>query len=219
VTPGGPDTGAHWDSVYTARPPETMSWFQARPATSLRLLEAFLPGRGSVLDVGAGRSLLAETLLDSGWPDVTVLDVSTQALDALTARLDRHREALTVVAADLLSWQPVRTWDAWHDRAVFHFLTDPTDRAHYRAVASAAVAPGGVLVIGTFAADGPTRCSGLPTVRYDPATLAAQFEPAFALEHSETEHHVTPAGAAQPFTWAVLRRAPSPGDHGDTQRG
>ena len=108
--------------------------------------------------------------------------------------------------ADVLSWKPERTYDAWHDRAVFHFLARPDQREQYAATASRAVIPGGVLVLGTFAVDGPTQCSGLPTSRYDDAALAEVFAPGFTVEHSEREEHVTPGGAVQPFTWVVLRR-------------
>jgi hypothetical protein len=107
----------------------------------------------------------------------------------------------------VLTWQPGRTYDAWHDRAVFHFLVQPEQREQYVATASRAVPSGGILVLGTFASDGPTQCSGLPTSRYDADALAAVFAPGFTLEHSEREEHVTPGGAVQAFTWVVLRRS------------
>jgi SAM-dependent methyltransferase len=225
----GENATEHWDSVYGTKATDEVSWYQRHLTTSLRLLTSVSSPRGAVIDVGAGASTLADSLLDSGWSDVTALDVSSTALAVVRDRLhDHHRdhhddhlgahddhggdrparpeEAVSFVVADILSWQPGRTYDAWHDRAVFHFLVRPDQREHYVATASRAVRPGGVLILGTFAADGPTRCSGLPTSRYDANALATAFAPDFRLEHSEREEHVTPGGAVQPFTWAVLRR-------------
>ncbi|HVA59406.1 MAG TPA: class I SAM-dependent methyltransferase [Mycobacteriales bacterium] len=196
----------HWESVYGSRALDELSWFQASPAVSLRLLQQAAPQTGSVIDVGAGASTLADLLVEAGWADVTVLDVSASALSAVRARLGPRADRVSFVAADLLSWQPRRSYDVWHDRAVFHFLVAPADQARYVALAGRAVATGGALVLGSFAADGPTRCSGLPITRYDPETLADAFAPAFRLEHAEREEHVTPGGSIQPFSWVVLRR-------------
>ena len=193
----------HWDAVYVEKGPQTVSWFQREPAVSLRLLRELAPPPASVIDVGAGASLLADRLLDGGWTDVTVLDVSAAAGALVRKRLG---DAVQVITADVLSWTPPRTYDACHDRAVFHFLTSPQDRARYVGVATAAVRQGGALVLGTFAADGPEQCSGLPTARYAPEELAAQFDDAFDLERSESEQHTTPWGAVQHFTWVGLRR-------------
>jgi SAM-dependent methyltransferase len=200
------DPAHHWDAVYGGHPPPELSWYQERAATSLRLLELAEPGHGAVLDVGAGASPLVDALRLEGWPDVTVLDVSHEALDLVRARLGERAPEVSFVVADLLSWEPDRAYRVWHDRAVLHFLTTADERARYVEAATRAVAPGGALVVGVFATDGPSQCSGLPTVRYDAGTLAALFAPAFVLEHHEREEHVTPWGAVQPFTWAVLRR-------------
>jgi len=215
----------HWDTVYGTKATDEVSWFQRQPMTSQRLLTSVSSPSGAVIDVGAGASTLVDTLLDTGWSDVTVLDVSAKALalvrDRVSDRVDRVSDRVgeqphdlprkrpgstSFVVADVLSWQPERTYDAWHDRAVFHFLVLPEQRDQYVATASRAVRSGGVLILGTFAADGPTQCSGLPTARYDADGLAAVFGPGFSLEHSEREEHRTPGGAVQPFTWAVLRR-------------
>jgi SAM-dependent methyltransferase len=200
------DTNAdHWDGVYGSRPLDSVSWHQAEAATSRRLITMVAGPQDSVIDVGAGASTLAEELLDDGWSDVTVLDVSARALEEVRARL-RHRSGVGFVVADLLGWDPERSYDVWHDRAVFHFLTEAEQRQAYVATALRALGPGGALVLGAFAADGPTSCSGLPTARYDVEELVAQLGPAFELVHSEREEHRTPAGAVQPFTWVVLRR-------------
>ncbi len=196
----------HWDGVYATKGPDRVSWFQARPATSLRLLEAFGETPGSVIDVGAGASTLVDELLARGWSDITVLDVSHEALDLVRTRLARRGLAATAVACDLLTWEPERTYDVWHDRAVLHFLTQPQDRARYVETAARVVKPGGHLVIGAFAEDGPTHCSGLATARYSADDLASVFSADFELVHSEREGHHTPDGKAQSFTWAVMRR-------------
>lgn len=192
----------HWDGVFASRAVEDVSWFQREPAVSLRLLGEHAAGR-AVLDVGAGRSELADRLLGLGFADVTVLDVSERALTAVRERLgDRVRYVVT----DLLAWTPVRRYGAWHDRAVFHFLTDLDEQARYVGLAGETVEPGGVVVLGAFAEDGPQSCSGLPTARWSAEALAERFGPLFSLVHAEREEHVTPAGVVQPFTWVVLRR-------------
>ena len=158
-----------------------------------------------MIDIGAGASILVDVLLDAGWQDVTVLDVSAAALTTVRNRLGEGAEAVTFIAADVRSWQPNRTFDAWHDRAAFHFLVEQADRDRYVAMATHSVTPGGVVVLAVFAEDGPTECSGLPTSRYDTDELVCAFGPAFALEHAEREEHATPFGTIQPFSCVVLR--------------
>ncbi|HVX23410.1 MAG TPA: class I SAM-dependent methyltransferase [Acidimicrobiales bacterium] len=199
--------GAHWDAVYTTKATDDVSWFQSEPATSLDLLSRWAPPGGSIVDVGAGTSTLVDRLADAGSFDVTLVDVSAEALDVVRRRLDDRAGRVSFEVADIRSWVPTRTFDAWHDRAVFHFLVEPDDQQAYVRLASTAVAPGGVVVLATFAADGPATCSGLPTARYDADDLARLFAPAFVLEHHHREEHVTPWGAVQPFSWVVLRRA------------
>jgi hypothetical protein len=185
---------------------EELSWFQARPATSVRLVESAIPVTGSVLDVGAGTSTLVDELLADSFEDLTVLDVSAAALHIVERRLAQRAQRVNLVHADVLGWHPVRTFDVWHDRAVFHFLSRAEDRARYVQVASQAVGASGTLIVATFASDGPSRCSGLPVSRYGAADLAAEFEPGFEPVHDEHEEHRSPAGVVQPFTWVVLRR-------------
>jgi SAM-dependent methyltransferase len=202
----------HWSDVYRTKDADHVSWFQAHPTVSLRLLTGVVPRPVSVIDVGAGASLLIDALLDAGFSDVTVLDVSELALTlvhqrlAVRPRLADRQERVSFIVADLLNWTPLHQWDAWHDRAVFHFLTDERDRAKYVDLATRAVAPGGTVVIGAFALDGPERCSGLETARYDAEGLAEQFSGAFVLERSEQEVHRTPGGVEQSFAWVALRR-------------
>ncbi|HVU74569.1 MAG TPA: class I SAM-dependent methyltransferase [Mycobacteriales bacterium] len=198
-------TAPHWDAVYAAKTAADLSWTQPEPAASLRLVTGAVPAPGSVIDIGAGTSTLIEHLLAAGYPDLTALDVSAHALALAQQRLGPTAEQVCWLVADLLAWEPSRTYDGWHDRAVIHFLVDPHDRDRYIALATRAVAGGGAIVIGTFAADGPAQCSGLPTARYDADALGALFAPTFALEHTEREQHQTPWGVPQSFTWVVLR--------------
>ena len=196
----------HWDDVYRTRAVTDVSWFQVEPTTSMELIADVDPRPRSVIDVGAGASVLVDSLLDAGIADLAVLDVSAEALDQVRTRLGDRADGVSFVVADLLEWDPERQWDLWHDRAVFHFLVDRADQERYVATAAAAVSRGGHVVIAAFAPDGPDRCSGLPAARHDAESIAAVFSPAFVLELSEREVHTTPAGVEQPFTWAVLRR-------------
>lgn len=201
----GQQTEAHWQGIYRDKSPDEVSWFQRDAAVSRRLI-AEVPG--SVVDVGAGASVLVDQLLATGRTDLTVLDVSAAALDVTRQRLGDAARHVSFVTANVMQWRPERTFDCWHDRAVFHFLTEPEDQAQYAETASGAVHAGGIVVLGTFASDGPTHCSGLPVARYDPPDLARVFAGAFVLEHSEREEHVTPWGVTQSFTWVTLRRLP-----------
>ncbi|HEY5273600.1 MAG TPA: class I SAM-dependent methyltransferase [Acidimicrobiales bacterium] len=197
----------HWDDVFETRADDEVSWYQIDPAISLRLLTRWAsPTTASMIDVGAGTSTLVDDLLELGWHDVTVLDISEAAVSKVRDRLGPRAEAVKFVVTDVRSWQPDRTYDAWHDRAVFHFLTEEADRDHYVAIATDALEPGGTIVLATFAANGPTECSGLPTCRYSPEELIAIFDGAFLLEQVEREEHPTPFGTIQPFSWVVLRR-------------
>lgn len=199
----------YWDDVYNRRGERAVSWFAERPVTSLELLDVAQVGlRMSVIDVGAGASRLVDALLARGHRDVSALDVSDQGLAVARARLGARAEQARWIVTDLLDWQPGRRFDVWHDRAVFHFLTDARERARYVTVLDAAIGGDGVLVIGTFAADGPQACSGLPTSRYSSEQLLAVLGgPTRWVELGRRrEHHITPDGVEQVFTWLALRR-------------
>jgi len=160
-----------------------------------------------VVDVGGGASTLVEHLVDAGFARVTVLDLSATVVDQVAARLAPEAAGrVSLVCTDLLDWHPAERVDVWHDRAVFHFLTDPAAIERYVALAAATVRPDGTLVLGAFAADGPRSCSGLPSNGYQPDTLAGLFSWEFELLAEEREEHHTPAGAIQAFTWITLRR-------------
>ena len=202
------EPASSWDATYSGAAEDQLSWYQAAPTASLELLDALhvLPTH-SVLDVGGGTSRLVDELLDRGFEDVAVLDVSALALDRARRRLGPQAAAVTWIHTDLLTWTPPRTYDVWHDRAVFHFLTAPADQQRYRQCLRSALAAGGHGVVGAFAADGPTHCSGLPVVRYtDQDLIDALGEEGLAVLGTRRELHKTPSGATQPFTWVALER-------------
>ncbi len=198
----------HWNDIYARKREDEVSWYQQEATLSLELVArcGLTPG-AKVLDVGGGAGRLVDGLLDRGFADVTVLDVSEQALLKARARLGARAERVQWVVADVTTFQPTGRYDLWHDRAVFHFLTSPAERAAYVAALERAVAPGGHVIVGTFAPDGPKRCSGLEVVRYDAAGLAAALGPSFTLVEEARQEHVTPAGKAQAFTFVRLVRA------------
>ncbi|MCP5367692.1 MAG: class I SAM-dependent methyltransferase [Hyphomicrobiales bacterium] len=197
---------AHWDRVYGARAPHEVTWYQPGLRGSLDMIDGLGLAPGArVVDVGGGASTLARDLLDRGLA-VTVLDVSPAALDHARAALGPRAGDVTWIAADVTAWEPEQRYDLWHDRAVFHFLTAAADRAAYAAAARRAVAPGGALVLATFALNGPETCSGLPVVRYDGAALVRALGDGFALVRETREAHVTPRGGTQPFCRVLLRR-------------
>lgn len=202
-TMGGFDPVRHWDATYDTRGATGVSWYQQQPNVSLELIGEVATNGGSAIDVGGGESLLVDRLLERGFGDVTVLDVSPVALTA--ARLRVKDSSVTWLHADLCKWRPERTYRVWHDRAVFHFLTTPSDRATYLAALSGGTAPGSTVIIGTFALDGPKSCSGLPVVRYSTATLAAILGERYEVVATREERHVTPSGGVQPFTWLAAR--------------
>ncbi|MHB8680641.1 MAG: class I SAM-dependent methyltransferase [Acidimicrobiales bacterium] len=197
-----------WDAAYRDLGTGGVSWAQPEPTVSLELFERLGIGTdAAVLDVGGGASVLVDALIARGFEDVTVLDISQVALDAVRDRIGAEAPA-DLVRADLLEWTPERRYDVWHDRAVFHFLVDETDRRRYVALLRAALRPGGHAVVATFAMDGPRSCSGLPVARYSTLALTKALGEGFTLVESTTEEHRTPAGVVQPFTWVALRRGP-----------
>jgi trans-aconitate methyltransferase len=198
------DTQSHWDKAYTEKAENQVSWFQAVPARSLAMIAAASP-RGSVIDVGGGASRLVDALLEAGHGDVTVLDISQAALAKAKARLGEKAARVDWICADITEWRPARQWDNWHDRALFHFLTEAEAQDAYLAALKAATHPGSAVILSSFAPDGPERCSGLPVQRYSPTDLARRLGPGFALYDQAAEHHVTPWGSVQQFTYAAFR--------------
>jgi 2-polyprenyl-3-methyl-5-hydroxy-6-metoxy-1,4-benzoquinol methylase len=198
---------AHWENVYQTKGEREVSWFQESPAISLDLIRATgVKMDASIIDIGGGASRLADALLDAGFQAITILDLSEKALLTSKARLGEQSAKVKWVAADVTVWQPSEIYDVWHDRAAFHFLTDPRDRAAYAERVLRAVRPGGHVIIGTFAPDGPERCSGLPVVRYDAASLGNILGPSFELVESRNHAHQTSTGTIQRFQFSRFRR-------------
>ena len=201
------DTRKHWDEVYRSKAESEVSWFQERPERSLTMIEAVAPDRSTpIVDIGGGASRLVDGLLTAGYADVTVLDVSAAALDKSRTRLGPNAARINWIVADVTQWRPRRAWRLWHDRAVFHFLTDAASQDAYIRTLEQGTLPDATVIIATFALDGPERCSGLPVQRYRADTLAARLGPCFMLVKQEIETHLTPKGAEQRFQYSILKR-------------
>ena len=198
---------AHWQNVYQTKGERDVSWFQEAPEISLDLIRATgADTAASIIDVGGGASRLVDALLDAGYRSITVLDLSEKALATSRARLAARGAQASWVVADVTAWQPSAAFDVWHDRAAFHFLTEPKDRAAYGERVRKAVRPGGHVIIGTFALDGPERCSGLPVVRHDDSSIGEVLGRTFKLAESRRHDHRTPGGSVQRFQFSRFRR-------------
>ena len=196
----------HWEAVYRDRAPELVTWYQEHPALSLSFIAATGLGSGAgVVDVGGGCSLLTDYLIDQGYTNITVLDLSSIAMGYARQRLGDRAEEVTWIEGDVLEYRFDTTFDVWHDRAVFHFLTDPADRALYRETLERTLKPDGRVVIATFAVGGPSRCSGLEIVQYDRSGLSSELGSSFELIEMVPELHVTPTGAEQAFNFFHFR--------------
>lgn len=199
----------HWEQVYSERTPEQVSWYQTQPQPSWSMIEhSGIRPTEAIIDVGGGASNLVDHLLASGWEAVTVLDLSAAALQLAEKRLGSKAAQVTWIAADVTEFTPPQHYRLWHDRAVLHFLTEADDRARYRRALNAALTPGGQVIIGAFALDGPDQCSGLPVVRYSPHSLAAFLGQHYALQESRHVAHRTPWESAQNFVFCRFRYQP-----------
>ena len=202
------DRKAHWQQVYSEKDPTEVSWYQPVPEKSLQLIRSTgVAHDAAILDAGGGASMLVDHLLDAGYTDLTVLDISGHALDRSRARLGELAGKVEWIESDVTEFDPDRRYALWHDRAVFHFLTDDDDRDKYFAVMRHALQPGGYFVLATFGPQGPKRCSGLEIVRYGVEMLEALLGTDFRLSRYEIEDHGTPMGSVQQFlysSWQVL---------------
>jgi SAM-dependent methyltransferase len=202
-----PDRRSHWQAVYLTKGEQQVSWSQADPQPSLRLIEsAAADCHASIVDIGGGASRLVDALLGKGFDALTVLDLSEAALRTARERIGAAGSTVQWIADDATAWRPPRPFDVWHDRAAFHFLVEAGDRAAYVERLHHGVRAGGHAIIGTFAPDGPEKCSGLPVQRYDAAALGRAIGPAFELVAEVPHQHVTPWGTTQSFQFSVLRR-------------
>ncbi len=193
---------ARWDKVYGSKAITDVSWYEAQPARSPELIRATgVRSTDPIIDVGSGASLLVDGLLDHGYLDLTVLDISAEALQKLRDRLGPRAAAVTFLQQDVTRFQPARHYALWHDRAVFHFLSQREDRERYVEVLRRALVPNGYVIIATFGPSGPERCSGFAVMRYDANALAGEFGSDFKLADSSLVVHRTPGGIEQQFLY------------------
>jgi ubiquinone/menaquinone biosynthesis C-methylase UbiE len=198
----------YWDSVYATKAQHAVSWYTPHLDVSLALIERTGVGHtAAIIDVGGGESTLVDDLITRGYDKITVLDISQTALDATRKRLGERAERVRWIVGDITQVElEVASFDVWHDRAVFHFLTNASDRAAYVKQAAAAVERGGHVIVSTFGPQGPLKCSGLDVVRYDAESLRREFGSEFELANSSTQLHQTPSGTAQQFLTCYFRR-------------
>lgn len=198
---------AHWENVYSTKAETAVSWFQETPVPSLELLERLGAKKASgIIDIGGGESRLVDHLLARGFADITVLDLSAAALAASRARLGDKADKVKWLAADATEWEPTEAYDIWHDRAAFHFLTDASAQDAYLRRLRQALRPGGHVIFGTFALDGPEKCSGLAVCRHSSESLAALLGRDFVLIDSRRHEHATPSRSVQKFQFSAFRR-------------
>ena len=198
----------HWEQVYANKAPTEVSWYQPVPEDSLGLIESTGVGHSdSIIDAGGGASTLVDGLVNAGYTDITVLDISSAALERSRQRLGANAAQVTWIESDVTEFEAERQFALWHDRAVFHFLTDEDDRRLYRDVVISALQPNGHLVMGTFGPEGPLKCSGLDICRYDAAQLQREIGPRFTLRSHTIEEHQTPGGSSQQFLFAWFQFA------------
>ena len=196
---------AHWDSVYATEHLDKLGWYEPVPST-LGLVTAYSTPEDSLIDVGGGTSPLTLELARLGYCDLTVLDISERALGASRTAWREHVEVVSWIRADVTHYRPDRRWKLWHDRAVYHFLIGQEEREAYRCVAASAVEPGGILIVATFAPEGPDKCAGLTVRRYDVAALAGEFAPDFDLIEGRRLIPIAETGDQRPYVGAALRR-------------
>ena len=200
------DSKKHWEKVYQSKSPEEVSWYQQEPSLSLSLIEhASLEKDAAIIDIGGGASSLVDHLCEKGYGNISVLDISANALAHSKSRLGLQADKVQWYEEDVTYFEPASRFALWHDRAVFHFLTGKADRERYILVVKQALEPGGHLIIMTFAIDGPTRCSGLDIAQYDADKLAMEIGPGFELLETGYDRHSTPAGNQQKFAYFHFR--------------
>ncbi len=199
----------HWENVYVTKPHDQVSWYRDHLDNSLKLiLDTGVEKDASIIDIGGGASTLVDDLLENGFVDVSVLDISSTAIEASKRQLGRRADEVDWIEADITEVDlPAEHFDVWHDRAVFHFLTDPDDRRRYVELVNRSVKPGGHIIVASFGLNGPLKCSGLDVVRYSPDTMHDEFGDQFELIRSIDESHNTPFGTTQEFIYCYCRKS------------
>jgi SAM-dependent methyltransferase len=201
------DRKAHWERVYSTKGEAEVSWYQDEPRLSLELIRAVVPATGGrIIDVGGGTSVLVDRLLELPFEAIAVLDISETALGKARSRLGERARRVRWLSADVTDVEDLGTFDIWHDRAVFHFLTEASDRKRYVELARRTVPERGHLIVASFADDGPKRCSNLDVCRYNAESMAAELGEGFSLVREARETHTTPWGSSQAFFYGVFRR-------------
>ena len=197
----------HWDLVYQNKDFKDTSWFQDVPSTSIAFLESLkLNKSAKIIDVGGGESRFVNYLLDKGFENISVLDISATAIEKKKQELGSKSAKITWIVSDVVDFKPTQTYDFWHDRATFHFLTDQNDVAAYVQTVQQFVAPEGVLILSTFSENGPTKCSGLPIQQYSETTLSARVEAFFTKIKCVIVDHITPFETVQNFVFCSFKR-------------
>jgi 2-polyprenyl-3-methyl-5-hydroxy-6-metoxy-1,4-benzoquinol methylase len=197
----------HWENVYTTKALQDVSWYQPLPGESLAFMEELqIPPHAAIIDIGGGDSLLADHLLDRGYTDITVLDISAAAIERAKKRLGNNATAVKWIVTDITAFKPERRYDFWHDRAAFHFLTREEEVNQYLAIAGKAINPGGKIVIGTFAENGPEKCSGLPVKQYSESALTTLIKKWFEKIRCVQTDHLTPFNTIQHFIFCSFKK-------------
>jgi 2-polyprenyl-3-methyl-5-hydroxy-6-metoxy-1,4-benzoquinol methylase len=200
-----PENKNHWETVYETKNPDQVSWTQDVPTTSLDFIHSFkLPKTAKIIDIGGGDSKLVDFLVNEGFENVTVLDISAKALDKAKKRLGENAKKINWVVSDITDFEPNTTFDVWHDRATFHFLTTTEQVAKYMETARKSV--NGFLTIGTFSENGPTKCSGLTIKQYTEDSLTTELKNGFEKIRCLTEDHTTPFQTTQNFLFCSFKR-------------
>ncbi len=196
------DKKGHWESIYSQKRSSEVSWYQQHPEYSLSLIESSGVDKSvQIIDIGGGASTLVDCLLATGFRNISVLDIADSAISQAKTRLAQQAEKIKWIVQDITSFKTDQLYELWHDRAVFHFLTNADDRSSYLKTISRALKPGAHVIIATFNLNGPEKCSGLDVVRYSPETLSQTFGDGFLLHETKTEKHQTPSGAWQSFVY------------------
>lgn len=201
------DRKDHWEKVYSTKGPADVSWYQPVPGPSLNFIEELgIPFDAAIIDIGGGDSLLSDHLLERGYTDITVLDISGAAIEKAKKRLGNKADGIHWIAADITAFRPDRKYDCWHDRAAFHFLTTEQEIQQYLQVAQQSIADAGKIVIGTFAENGPDKCSGLPVKQYSESTLTRMIRKGFEKIKCIYTDHITPFNTIQHFLFCSFKK-------------
>jgi 2-polyprenyl-3-methyl-5-hydroxy-6-metoxy-1,4-benzoquinol methylase len=198
---------AHWENIYTTKQLEEASWYQPKPETSLQILQEInISSDARIIDVGGGDSLLADHLLDLGFSNLTILDISSKSIERAKARLGERGKKVNWIVSDILYFEPTHKFDFWHDRAAFHFLTEKNEIDKYVKIASEAIRKNGKAIIATFSEEGPKKCSGIVINQYTMASLEETFNPYFKKILGVTHDHRTPTQNIQNFIFCAFQK-------------